>query len=67
MRRLEAKNPLERPLMWAETANVKNRLQDPPRNDLFSMDDGFRSSGGLDGGDRRDRTANSPASRRTGL
>jgi hypothetical protein len=56
MQRLEAENPPERPLMWAETGIVENRRQDPCRNGLFSIDDGFRSSGGLDGGRDRDRT-----------
>ena len=52
MRRLEAKNPPERPLLSAETGNVENRLQDPRRNGLFSIDDGLRGSGRLDGGVR---------------
>jgi 5-methylcytosine-specific restriction protein A len=30
-------NPPERPLMWAEIANVKKRLQDPRRNGLFRL------------------------------
>src|SRR5882724_628706 len=52
MRRLEAKNPPERPLLSAETENVENRRQDPRRNGPFSVDDDFRSSGRLDGGVR---------------
>jgi hypothetical protein len=53
MQRLEAKNPPERPLMSAETGNVENRRQDPPRDGLFLSDDGFRSSGGLPKNRRR--------------
>src|SRR6266446_6835366 len=45
MQRPEAKNPPERPLLSAETGNVENRRQDPRRNGLFSIDDGFRGSG----------------------
>src|SRR5207244_4342827 len=52
MQRPEARNPPERPLLSAETLNVQNRRQDPRRNGLFSVDDGFRSSGRLDGGVR---------------
>src|SRR5258706_15711606 len=52
MQRPEAKNPPERPLLSAETGNVENRRQDPRRNGLFSIDDGFRGSGRLDGGVR---------------
>src|SRR6266403_5484904 len=56
MQRPEAKNPPERPLLSAETGNVENRRQDPRRNGLVSIDDGFRGSGRLDGGAYRDRT-----------
>ena len=56
MQRLVAKNPPERPLLSAETGNVENRSQDQRRNGLFSIDDGFRSSGRRDGGRDRDRT-----------
>ena len=56
MQRLEAKNPPEKPLLSAETRNVENRRQNPRRNGLFSIDDGFRGSGRLDGGRDRDRT-----------
>jgi hypothetical protein len=56
MQRPEAKNPPERPLLSAETGNVENRRQDPRRNGLFSIDDGFRGSGRLDGGGDRYRT-----------
>ena len=52
MQRPEAKNPPERPLLSAETGNVENRWQDPRRNGLFSIDDGFRGSGRLGGGVR---------------
>src|SRR6266851_5027086 len=52
MRRLEAKNPPERPLLSAETGNVENRRQDPRRNGLLSINDGFRGSGRLGGGVR---------------
>jgi hypothetical protein len=38
--------------MSAETGIAENRRQDPRRNGLFSIDDGFRSSGRLDGGVR---------------
>jgi hypothetical protein len=62
MQRPEAKNPPERPLLSAETGNVENRWQDPPRNGLFSIDNGFGGSGRLDGGDGRDQTANPPRS-----
>jgi hypothetical protein len=44
MQRPEAKNPPERPLLSAETGNVENRRQDPRRNGVFSIDDGFRGS-----------------------
>jgi hypothetical protein len=46
---------------------LKNRWQDPRRNGLFSIDDGFRGSGRLDGGDDLDQTACSPRSHRTSL
>ena len=52
MQRPEAQNPPERPLLSAETGNVENRRQDPRRNRLFSIDDGFYGSGRLDGGVR---------------
>ena len=52
VQRLEAKNLPERPLLSAETGNVENRRQDPRRNGLFSIDDGFRGSGRLGGGVR---------------
>ena len=50
MQRLEGKNPPQRPLLSAETGNVENRRQDPRRNGLFLIGDGFRGSGRLDGG-----------------
>jgi hypothetical protein len=56
MQRLEAKSPPERPLFTAETRNAQNRQQDPRRNGLFSIDDGFYGSGRLNGGRDRDRT-----------
>ena len=37
------------------------------KNGLFAIDGGFRSSGGLDGGDHLDQTGNSPLRDRTGL
>jgi hypothetical protein len=52
MQRPEAKNPPERPLLSAETGNVENGRQESRRNGLFPIDDGFRSSGRLDGGVR---------------
>jgi len=52
MQRPEAQNPPERPFLSAETGNVENRRQDLRRNGLFSIDDGFRGSGRLDGGVR---------------
>jgi hypothetical protein len=52
MQRLEAKISPERPLLSAETGIVENRRQDPRRNGLFSIDDGFRGSARLDGGVR---------------
>src|SRR5258707_15864921 len=52
MQRPEAKNPPERPLWSAETRNVENSRQDPRRNGLVSIDDGFCGSGRLDGGVR---------------
>src|SRR5258705_12872337 len=52
MQRPEAKNPPERPLLSAETGNVENGRQESPRKGLFSIDDGFRSSGRLGGGVR---------------
>ena len=61
MQRPEAKNPPERPLLSAETGNVENRGQDPRRNGLFSINDGFRGLGRLDGGVRsRIRTGLDP-------
>jgi hypothetical protein len=42
----------QRPLLSAETEDIENRRQDPRRNGLFSIDDGFRGSGRLDGGVR---------------
>jgi len=62
MQRLEAKNPPERPLFTAETRNAQNRQQDPRRNGLFSIDDGFYGSGRLNGGDHLNQTACSPLS-----
>jgi site-specific DNA recombinase len=56
MQRPEAKNPPERPLLSAETGNVENGRQESPRKGLFSIDDGFRSSGRLGGGRTRART-----------
>jgi hypothetical protein len=50
MQRPEAKNPPERPLLSAETGNSKIGVKNTRRNGLFSIDDGFRSSGRLDGG-----------------
>src|SRR6266478_5777937 len=52
MQRPEGKNPPERPLLSAETGNVENGRQESPRKGLFSIDDGFRSSGRLGGGVR---------------
>jgi hypothetical protein len=49
MQRPEAKNPPERPLLSAETGNSKIGVKNTRRNGLFSIDDGFRSSGRLDG------------------
>src|SRR3984893_11718299 len=56
IQRPEAKNPPERPLLSAETGNSKIGVKNPRRNGLFLIDDGFRSSGRLDGGRDRDRT-----------
>src|ERR1700730_5108827 len=67
MQRPEAKNPPERPLLSAETGNSKIGVKNTRRNGLFSIDDGFRSSGRLDGGDDLDQTACSPRSHRTSL
>jgi hypothetical protein len=50
MQRREAKNPPERPLISAETGNLKIGVKNPRRNGLFLIDDSFRSSGRLDGG-----------------
>src|SRR6202022_2861970 len=52
IQRPEAKNPPERPLLSAETGNSKIGVKNPRRNGLFLIDDGFRSSGRLDGGVR---------------
>jgi hypothetical protein len=52
MQRLAARNPSERPVLSPETENAENRRQDPRRNGLFRIDDGFPSSGRLDGGVR---------------
>src|ERR1700676_4142446 len=54
--RREAKNPPERPLLSAETGNSKIGVKNTRRSGLFSIDDGFRSSGRLGGGGDRDRT-----------
>src|SRR5258708_10845597 len=62
MQRPEAKNPPERPLLSTETGNVEIGVKNPRRNGPFLIDDGFRSSGRLDGGDGRDQTANPPRS-----
>jgi len=51
-RDLEAKNPPERPPFTAETRNAQDRQQDPGRNGLLLIDDGFYRSGRLDGGVR---------------
>src|ERR1700694_4115123 len=67
MQRPEAKKPPERPLLSAETGNVENRRQDPRRKGLFSIDDGFRGSGRLDGGGTRAQTGDPPPSHRTSL
>jgi hypothetical protein len=64
MRRLAAKNPPERPQLSAETGIVENGRQDPGRNGLFSIDDGFPGSRRLDGGDHLDQTGCSPHSHR---
>src|SRR6266478_9592039 len=50
--RPEAKNPPERALLSAETGNLKIGVKNPRRNGLFSIGDGFRGSGRLDGGVR---------------
>src|SRR5258708_32789013 len=50
--RPEAKNPPERPSLSAETGNSKIGVKNPRRNGLFSIGDGFRSSGRPDGGVR---------------
>src|SRR5260370_31226318 len=50
--RPEAKNPPERALLSAETGNLKIGVKNPRRNGLFSIVDGFRGSGRLDGGVR---------------
>jgi hypothetical protein len=65
--RPEAKNPPERPLISAETGNLKIGDRNPRRNGLFLIDDSFRSSGRLGGGDDLDQTACSPRRDRTGL
>ena len=62
--RPEAKNPPERPLLSAETGSSKIGVKNAGRNGLFLIDDGFRSSGRLDGGDHLDQTACSPRSHR---
>ncbi len=49
MQRPEPKNPPERPLCRQRPGNVENRRQDPRRNGLFSIEDGFRGSGRLGG------------------
>src|SRR5258708_6181444 len=65
MQRPEAKNPPERPLLSAETGKVENRRQDPRKNGPFSIDDDFRSSGRLGGGDDLDQTGCPPRRDRT--
>jgi hypothetical protein len=67
MQRPEAKNPPERPLLSAETGNSKIGVKNPRRNGMFLIDDGFRSSGRLDGGDHLDQTGCSPRRDRTSL
>jgi hypothetical protein len=44
-----------------------NTGENPGRNGLFPINDGFYGLGGLDGGDSMDRTTNSPPSHRTRL
>src|ERR1700738_3995544 len=61
IQRPEAKNPPKRPLLSAETGKVENWRQDPTRrNGLFSIDDGFRGSRRLDGGDDLDQNCMLP-------
>src|SRR5258707_4157931 len=67
MQRPEAKNPPERPLLSTETGNVEIGVKNPRRNGPFLIDDGFRSSGRLDGGGSRAQTEDPPPSHRTGL
>jgi hypothetical protein len=56
MQRLEAKKSTRETVMPAETGNLKTVDENPRRNGLFSIDDGLRGSGRLDGGRDRDRT-----------
>src|SRR6266436_6520284 len=63
--RPEAKNPPERALLSAETGNLKIGVKNPRRNGLFSIGDGFRGSGRLDGGDDLDQTGCPPRRYRT--
>src|SRR5260370_26527647 len=65
MQRPEPKNPPERPLCRQRPGNVENRWQDPRRNGLFSIEDGFRGSGRLGGGDDLDQTGCPPRRDRT--
>src|SRR3981081_4236720 len=62
MQRLEAKKSTRETVMPAETGNLKTVDENPRRNGLFSIDDGLRGSGRLDGGDNLDQTACSPLS-----
>jgi hypothetical protein len=49
MQRLEAKKSTRETVMPAETGNLKTVDENPRRNGLFSIDDGLRGSGRLDG------------------
>ena len=46
----------ERPSCRQRPGNVENRRQDPRQKGFFSIEDGFRGSGRLDGGRTRART-----------
>jgi hypothetical protein len=67
MQRPEAKNQPRDHYCRQRLRTVENRRQDPRGNGLFTIDNGFRGSGRLDGGDDLDQTGCSPRSDRTSL
>ena len=67
LQRRAAKNRPEGPHASPETKRAEKYRRNPRRNGLFPIEEGCGGLEGLDGGDSRDRTANSPPSHRTRL